>query len=83
MLVLRLMKRLNLVGEIKHNGASVEVVLSGDAYNIILCFEQPLLQFCKESVILNRVCLLDIIVEGYFVVSVQGQVIGFCPKNLA
>lgn len=68
---------LRLVGEIAHDDKATSVTISGGACDKVLRFEVPLLQLYKESVILTRVRLSEVTVEGSFRIDSTGQVIGF------
>ena len=53
------------------------MTISADACDKVLRFERPLLDLYRESVILTRVHLLEVLIDGHFVIDTQGQVLGF------
>ena len=79
----QLEEELRLLGEISGSSKVTPVTITGAACDKVLQFEQPLLDMYKESVILTRVHLSEVVVEGHFIIDSQGQVIGFraTPKG--
>ena len=66
-----------LIGEIQQGDKVTSVTITGDACDKVLRLEEPLLHLYKRSVILTRVRLSEVVIDGRFIVDSQGQVIGF------